>query len=141
MGITRKLSGFVSRYTGLTLILVSLLAALALTAIIDLRSGEIRLDIDPSANRLLSRDQPAKKFYDHTREIFGNDETLIITLTADDIFTRDTISVIEQLTERIESIAAVHHVTSLSNVVDIRSVNDDRYLAIHNRTKRRNQQH
>ncbi|MCK5480816.1 MAG: MMPL family transporter, partial [Gammaproteobacteria bacterium] len=125
MGINRKLSELVSRYTGLTLTLVLLLTALALTAIIDPGSGKMRLDIDPSANRLLSRDLPAKKFYDHTRRVFGNDETLIVTLTADDIFTREALGIIEQMTERIELIGAVHHVVSLSNIVDIRSVEDD----------------
>jgi predicted RND superfamily exporter protein len=125
MNINRKLSELVSRYTSLTLTFVAVLTILALTAIVDLGSGEIRLDIDPSANRLLSRDQPAKIFYDHTRRLFGNDETLIITLTADEIFTRETLGVIEQMTERIELIGAVHHVASLSNAVDIRSVGDD----------------
>ena len=87
MNINRKLSELVSRYTSLTLTFVVVLTILALTAIVDPGTGEIRLDIDPSANRLLSRDQPAKIFYDHTRHVFGNDETLIITLTADEIFT------------------------------------------------------
>ena len=125
MGITGKLSGLVSRHTGLTLAVVLVLAAVALSAIIDPLSGEIRLNIDPSANRLLSRDQPAKLFYDQTRRVFGNDETLIITLTSADIFTAETVDVIEQMTKRIESIPAVHHVVSLANVVDIRSVGDD----------------
>ena len=125
MGITSKLSALVSRFTGLTLIVVLVLAAVALSAIIDPRTGEIRLNIDPSANRLLSRDQPAKQFYDHTRRIFGNDETLIITLTSADIFTAETLDVIERLTDRIESVAAVHHVVSLANVLDIRSIEDD----------------
>ncbi|MGB5439667.1 MAG: MMPL family transporter [Gammaproteobacteria bacterium] len=125
MGITSKLSTLVSRHTGLTLALVLVLAAVALSAIIDPRSGEVRLNIDPSANRLLSKDQPAKQFYDQTRRVFGNDETLIITLTSADIFTAETLDIIGQLTKRIESIAAVHHVVSLSNVVDIRSVEED----------------
>jgi predicted RND superfamily exporter protein len=125
MSINRKLTRLVSRHTSLTLTFVVVLTILALTAIVDLGSGEIRLDIDPSANRLLSRDQPAKIFYDHTRRVFGNDETLIITLTADEIFTRETLDVVEQMTGRIELIGAVHHVVSLSNAVDIRSVGDD----------------
>ena len=125
MNLNRKLSELVSRHTSLTLAFVVALTTLALTAIVDPVSGEIRLNIDPSANRLLSRDQPAKIFYDHTRRVFGNDETLIITLAANDIFSRETLDVIEQMTERIELIHAVHHVVSLSNAVDIRSVGDD----------------
>jgi predicted RND superfamily exporter protein len=124
MGIIEKLSELVSRYTGLTLALVLLLATLALTAIVDPLTGQLRLNIDPSANRMLAENQSAKQFYDQTRRVFGSDETLIITLGAGDIFTRDTLDVIGRMTSRIDGIAAVRQVLSLTNAVDIRSVED-----------------
>ncbi len=43
----------------------------------------MRLDIDPSANRLFSENMAAKQFYDKTRQLFGSDETLIITVASD----------------------------------------------------------
>ncbi|NOR40658.1 MAG: MMPL family transporter, partial [Gammaproteobacteria bacterium] len=124
MGIIEKLSGLISRYTGLTLTLFFVLTALAITAIVDPTTGKLRLEIDPSADRLFSENQSAKQFYDRTREIFGSDETLIITLAADDIFTQETLATIGRITDRISEINAVHHVVSLSNAVDIRSVED-----------------
>jgi predicted RND superfamily exporter protein len=124
MGIIEKISELVSRYTGLTLILFFALTAVSLTAIVDPTSGKLRLEIDPSADRLFSENQSAKQFYDRTREIFGSDETLIITLAADNIFTQETLDTIGRLTDRISEISAVHHVVSLSNAVDIRSVED-----------------
>ncbi|MCK5499471.1 MAG: hypothetical protein KAI77_09725, partial [Gammaproteobacteria bacterium] len=124
MGIIEKLSGLISRYTGLTLTLFFVLTALAITAIVDPTTGKLRLEIDPSADRLFSENQSAKQFYDRTREIFGSDETLIITLAADDIFTQETLDTIGRITDRISEINAVHHVVSLSNAVDIRSVED-----------------
>ena len=125
MGLSTQFSGLVSRYTGIILLLVLALTAVSLTAIIDIHTGQLRLHIDPSANRLLSENQSAKKFYDHTREIFGSDETLIITLTAEDVFTQDVIDRIRRITTRIEKIPAVHHVVSLANAPDIRSIGDD----------------
>ena len=84
----------------------------------------MRLEIDPSANRLFSANMPAKQFYDKTRQLFGSDETLIITVANDDVFSPASVDTIRRITERISDIDAVHHVLSLSNAVDIRSVDD-----------------
>ena len=124
MGIIEKLSELVTRYTGLTLTLFFAVTALALTTIVDPTTGQLRLNIDPSANRLFAENQSAREFYDRTRRIFGSDETLIITLTAADVFTPDSFEIIGRMTRRIEEINAVHHVVSLANAVDIRSVED-----------------
>jgi predicted RND superfamily exporter protein len=122
MGIINKISGLVSRYTGLTLLLCLAMSALAVTAIIDPATGNMRLNIDPSANRLFSENMAAKQFYDKARQLFGSDETLIITFASDDVFSADTMDRISRITSRIESIDAVHHVLSLANAVDIRSI-------------------
>ena len=57
MGITEKLSGLVSRYTWSTLALFVLLTLLALTAIVNPLTGQVHLEIDPSANRLIGDEQ------------------------------------------------------------------------------------
>ena len=129
MGFIIKISGLVSKHTGLTLATILALTVLALTAIIDPSTGHLRLEIDPSANRLFSQDMPAKQFYDKTRQLFGSDETLIITLANDDIFSPESIDTVRSITERISEIAAVHHVLSLTNAVDIRSVDDGLVIA------------
>jgi len=124
MGITEKLSGLVARYTWLTLSLFILLTLLALSAIVNPLTGQVHLEIDPSANRLIAEDQPSKLFYDQTRRIFGSDETLIITLAAADVFTPEVFDTVTRMTQRIGEIDAVRDVISLANAVDIRSVDD-----------------
>jgi predicted RND superfamily exporter protein len=124
MGITEKLAELVSRYTWLTIILYTLLTLLALTAIVNPLTGQLRLNIDPSANRLIADDLPAKIFYEQTRRIFGSDETLIITLAAADVFTPEVFDTVTRMTQRISEIGAVRDVLSLANAVDIRSVDD-----------------
>jgi len=119
------IAGLVSRHTGLVLAVTFTLTALALTAIINPVTGQMRLNIDPSANRLFSENMSAKQFYDKTRQLFGSDETLIITLASDDVFSANTFDTIRRLTERIGNVDAVHHVLSLSSAVDIRSVDDE----------------
>ncbi len=129
MGIFEKLSTLVSRLTGPILVLVAILFAVAAVQIVDPMTGQLKLVIDPSANRLISEDEPAKIFYDNTRRIFGSDETLVITLTADDVFTRNTLERVDRMTGRISTIDAVHHVVSLTNALDIRAVEDDLDIA------------
>jgi len=124
MGITEKLAELVSRYTWLTILLFTSLTLLALTAIVNPLTGQLRLDIDPSANRLIADDQPSKIFYEQTRRIFGSDETLIVTLAAADVFTPEVFDTVVRMTQRISEIGAVRDVLSLANAVDIRSVDD-----------------
>mgnify|MGYP001812267306 FL=1 len=124
MGICEKTATLVARSTGIILVLVAVLFTLAITQIIDLKTGQLRIEIDPSANRLITQDDPAKLFYDNARRIFGSDETLVITLTADNIFSRDTLERIDAMTRRIGQLDSVHHVVSLTNALDIRSSED-----------------
>jgi predicted RND superfamily exporter protein len=124
MGITEKLSELVSRYTWLTITLYTALTLLALTAIVNPLTGQVHLEIDPSANRLIADDLPSKMFYDQTRRIFGSDETLIITIAAADVFTPEVFNTVTRMTQRISEIGAVRDVLSLANAVDIRSVDD-----------------
>jgi predicted RND superfamily exporter protein len=124
MGFITKIAWLVSRHTGLTLATILALTALALTAIVDPLSGAMRLNIDPSADRLFSENVSAKQFYDRTREIFGSDETLIITVASDDIFSQASTDTIRRITERINDLEPVQHVLSLTSAVDIRSVED-----------------
>ena len=124
MRILEKITGLVSRSTGLILLLVIVLTSLAAIRIVDPATGQWLLEIDPSANRLLSDDDPAVKFYDRARRTFGNDETLVIALTANDIFTRDTFRRIDRMTRRIGDVDSVHHVVSPTNALDVRSTED-----------------
>ena len=91
MNILDRACGLVAKSTGLILFLTVLLTAFAATRIVDPFSGEMRLEIDPSANRLLSEDNEARIFYDQVRRMFGSDETLVITLTSDDVFTAENL--------------------------------------------------
>lgn len=129
MRAIRFISDLVSRYTGLLLALITLLTLLAMGQIIDPATGQLKLNIDPSANRLIAEDSPSKQFYNRTRETFGSDESLIITLSADNLFSDDVFTRIGNITRRIEMIDAVHHVVSLANAVDIRNIDDDLDIA------------
>jgi predicted RND superfamily exporter protein len=129
MQLLSKFPDLIARSSGLILLLVAILTALALSVIVDLNTGQLRLEIDPSANRLLSENNKAKQFYDRARSIFGSDETLVITLTSDNVFTIDTFRRIERMTQRIADLESVREVISLTNALDIRSHGEDLDIA------------
>lgn len=129
MSINRVIADLVSRSTTLTLILALVLTLLAVTAIIDPFTGTWRLNIDPSTDRILPEHSPAKQFYDRTQRVFGSDESLVIMITARNVFTADVLERIRRMTKRIEAIPQVHHVVSLTNALDIRSDEGDLDIA------------
>lgn len=129
MGILEKISARVVNSTGLIVILVVALTLLAAIQLVDPQTGQLRLEIDPSANRLISEGDPAKLFYDRARRIFGSDETLVITLSSDNVFTRDTLERIDRMTRQISELESVHHVVSLTNALDVRSIDDSLDIA------------
>lgn len=112
-------------------ILVAALVAtgVAANAVIDLSTGERKLEIDPSQSRLLPEDDPAFLYYQRVRRTFGSDESLVVALAADDVFTRANLERVVRLTRRIEALDGVHHVVSLANALDIRSANGEIEIA------------
>lgn len=129
MKVLDRFSELVSTSTGLILALVVVLTVLATSRIIDPLTGQVHLHIDPSVNRLLSEDSDVRKFYDQTRRTFGSDETLIIALTSDNIFTHDNLQRIDRITRRLEALDSVEHVVSLTNALDVRSVESELDIA------------
>ena len=105
------------------------LSILALAQIFDLRTGERQLEIDPSPNQFLPAEDPGKLFYDEVRKQFGSDETVLVVVGAEDIFTEVHLKAIRRMTDRIGDIQGVHHVVSLLNAIELRGVEGDLDIA------------
>ncbi len=97
----------------------------AATQLVDFRTGDPKLRIDASADRLLPEADASREFYDRVRKTFGSDETLLIALVGDDVFTTESLQRVDRLTRRLEKVDGVHHVLSLMNAVNVRGVDDD----------------
>ncbi len=87
---------FISQRPWVVLSVLLMTSALALAQLVDLGTGELLLRLDPSTNRLLPEDDEDKIFYDYVRKLFGSDETMIVALSADDVFTAAPESIIEE---------------------------------------------
>ncbi|MEM7410951.1 MAG: efflux RND transporter permease subunit [Myxococcota bacterium] len=102
---------------------VALLFALSLLALVDLRSGEPRLRLDPSVDGLLPEDDPGRQYLERIQALFDSGDVVLIGLSSDDAFTRERLARLEELSEAIESEPEVLYVSSLSTAVHIRGEN------------------
>ena len=123
--MTVRLSEGIVNHPVLVLVATLLVTAIAIAQMVDLRTGAPRLLLDPSTDSMLSPGNPEHVFFERMKEIFGRSDTLLVALAADDVFTSERLQQIADLTERIEDLDEVHHVSSLSTALNIRSENDD----------------
>ncbi|MCK5360147.1 MAG: MMPL family transporter, partial [Gammaproteobacteria bacterium] len=114
-------SVLICRMPGTIVVAVVVLFLLALTQIIDLRNGDIQLKVDMSEVHLLGADHEGWKFYQQTRKTFGNDETLLIAVQSDDVFSPRSVELIARLTHQLEAVQGVQKVISIANVLVVRN--------------------
>lgn len=96
-------------------------SALALCGLFDLRTARLRLEVDPSVDRLLTRDDEERRFYERIRHVFGDDETLLVALATDDLFTPARLRSVDRVSRRLEELPDVKRVLSLATVPLLRS--------------------
>jgi predicted RND superfamily exporter protein len=107
------------------LAVTALATVLALGSLWDFASGEPRLRIETEVNAILREGDEASAAYARFRERFGNDEVVLLSLTADDLFTAPTLRAVERITTRLEAVPGVQSVLSLSNALDARSADGE----------------
>ena len=116
-----SISELICRRPGTMVGTVLFIFLIALAQVFDFRTGDIRLKVDPSEERLLGPNHEGWEFYQYARSLFGNDETILIAIDADDVFAPQTVKLVSRLTKRLEALNGVQNVVSLSNVLVIRT--------------------
>jgi predicted RND superfamily exporter protein len=126
----KRFASFVTQHP-----LAIVLATLALTVgfsqgIVDLRTGQLRLEVDPSVSRLLPEGDEERLFYDRARERFGSDQFLLVSVESDNgsVFTREFLARLARLTEALAEIEGVHRVVSLTNAIQVEARDGDVYV-------------
>ena len=64
----------------LLLAVMGFITLIALHGIVDFRTGQVKLHIDPGIDRLLPEGDDERRFYDRSRKIFGSDEFVLLVL-------------------------------------------------------------
>ncbi|MFB6290696.1 MAG: RND family transporter [Candidatus Bipolaricaulia bacterium] len=73
------------------------------------------LEIDNSVDDMLPSSHPAKKLYDDVTKTFGGTDTIIVAYRDDDIFSKETLSRINELTKEFSQVEGVDDVQSIAN--------------------------
>jgi predicted RND superfamily exporter protein len=124
----KRFARIVTEHPGVVLALVILLTAAAVHGIVDLRSGELRLRVDPAIERLLPEGDDERLFYDRAKQRFGNDQLLLLVLEADDVFRPDVLERVARITQRVEKVPNVQRVVSLASATQIEDRDGDVYV-------------
>jgi predicted RND superfamily exporter protein len=117
--VLERVARFVARRAGACVTVILLVTVVAALQIVDPTSGKLRIDVDASGNALLPHDDPAVEYYRGWREKFGSDETLVVALAADELFTADRLRRVARITARVGQIEGVERVVSLSTALHI----------------------
>jgi predicted RND superfamily exporter protein len=113
----------------LALLAVTGLTLFTLQGLVDLRTGEVRLQMDPSTAGLLPPEGPERELFEHSRRLFGTDESVVVALGADDVFRPEVLDRVVHMTRRLAEIDGVQSVLSLSTAQTLRSVSGDLEVA------------
>jgi predicted RND superfamily exporter protein len=105
----------VSRRPGWVLGALLLPTVLSLLALLDPETGHLRLRVDPSVERLLPQGDEERDFWSEARRVFGEQQTALVALPTDDVFSPDSLARIARLTRRLEDLPGVRRVVSLAN--------------------------
>lgn len=119
---------FARLVTGHPRLLLCALALLTLGAahgIVDLRTGEMRIRIDPALDRLLPEQDVERRFYEKARRTFGSDEFILLVLEAPDVFSAEALRRIQRVTQRLEEAPDVRRVVSLANATEVIGYEDE----------------
>ncbi len=92
---------------------VSLAAALWL---VDVRTLELRVKLDPSEEPLMLRDDPARAVYAEATRTFGNDDIYVIAMLCDDVFTFENLSALRRIGHAVLKLPGVRRAESLVDV-------------------------
>lgn len=126
----KRFASLVTRHPVAILLATAALSVALLNGVVDLRSGTLRLEVDPSVHRLLPEGDDERRFYDRARELFGSDQFILLSVESPtgDVFASDFLTRLQRLGEALAEVEGVHHVLSLANALHVESRDDDIYI-------------
>ena len=119
---------FVTGHPLIALIAVALGSLLALQGLVDLRTGQPRVEVDPAIDRLLPEGDDERRFYDHARDLFGSDQFVLLVLEAEDAFGTAALERLRGVSEAVKRVPGVHRVVSLTSASDVEDRDGELYV-------------
>jgi uncharacterized protein len=108
--MSRRFSAWIVAHPGQV---IAITALLTLVGAVGLRHG-VRLDVSPLS--FIQKESKARVDYEEARRDFGDDLYLVVAVTADDVFSRESVTRLRALDDRIKHI---HGVASSLSIIDV----------------------
>jgi len=80
----------------------------------------LKVDLNADFSTYLRKDDPLVQQYNRVGDIFGGNSIGIALITADDVFSKESLKLVKELTDAYSKIPEIAYVTSLTNVIDFR---------------------
>ncbi len=112
-----KIGRFVEKYR-VFIIIITLMITLVASFL------SLKLRIESDVVKYLPQNDPVVKLFDRQGAMFGSDYVIMIGIRAEDVFDHRTLEEIKNITDNIESFDGVLHITSLTNILDVRESAD-----------------
>lgn len=109
-----RIAGYIVRHAALVAALVLAITVLAVNQVVDWRSGELRVHIDPAVQSLLPANDEQRQFLDHTELLFGRTETIVAALYFDDVFAPAHLQAVAVATRQLKALPEISKVMSLA---------------------------
>jgi len=120
-GLAERVERWIIKRASLVLLATLGITVAALGQIVDLRTGQPRLALDPSVDGILPEEDEDRAYYESFKEEFSTGEVILLALSDHDIFTFENLSRLQLISEKIEDLDQVDRVASLSLSLNIRS--------------------
>lgn len=111
-----RLIARLAAHPGWVLAVTVVLSLLASMALVDWPNLRLRLQVDPSIERLLPPTDNDRAVMDRVREQFGETDPVLLAVAFDTVYSADSIARIERLTRQLGELEGVRQVLSLANV-------------------------
>ncbi|MBI3171914.1 MAG: MMPL family transporter, partial [Hydrocarboniphaga effusa] len=118
-------SAWLARHPWIVVAVVAALSCGALLLCLDPVTGQPRIGIDSSTDRLLPPASRERAVYEQSRTLFGETEAVLVAVTLDPVFTAENLARISQLTERFRELPGVDRVFSLATAPNLLTAGDD----------------
>ncbi len=119
MGLGRQLLRQGVQHRLRTRLIVGVLTLAAAASLVNWEQRSLRLGVDPTLDRLLPADEPARAAFDRLSLIFGAPDQLIVGLEMDSVFSVDGLRSVEAATRKLRAIRGVRDVASLATVPNL----------------------
>ncbi|MCM8775824.1 MAG: efflux RND transporter permease subunit [Candidatus Omnitrophica bacterium] len=78
-----------------------------------------RIRFENSVESFFPRKDPARNYYNQFKEIFSDDQLIVLVIPMGDVFTKESLTIIDDLSKKIEGLPLIRKVSSITEAQDI----------------------